>query len=90
MLLNASLFEFQPENKTYCEEISLLGRKCESLSLILRPSAIFTMRDCPRPGMHRSFQFAGVDRSGGDIAGWRFEEMAGPNHSGLKVLIIND
>jgi hypothetical protein len=54
--------------------------------------------------MGRCFHQTGVDESGGDVMGWRFEEDAGPNKGNTSykepgspqpcppftVLIIND
>lgn len=68
------------------------------------PSSTFYMRNCPEPGMGRCFHLVGTDQSGGDIAGWRFEEDDGPNKGNtsfkdpanpqpcppLQVVIIND
>ncbi len=63
----------------------------------------FTLENCPEDGMHRSFHFTDADLSGGDVAGYRYEEDSGPNRGRswkdghppkavpvLKVLIIND
>jgi hypothetical protein len=91
MLLTVDLFDFNPETKTYCEELSVLQHKLGGrVGPICGAPAAFIMRDCPEPGMYRSFTLSHVDRSGGDIAGWNYTELEGPNHSGLKVLIIND
>lgn len=88
MVFSANMFDFNPETKEYCEEISMLARK-RAEGMRLAPCH-FTMSDCPLPGQHRSFRIKQIDKSGEDIAGWRYVEEEGPNHSGLKVLIIND
>jgi len=79
----------------------------EAAELRLKPgihSVRFILQDCPMPGMHRLFSLVGSDKSGEDIAGWRYEEIAGPNKGNtsykdpgravpcqpLTVLIIND
>lgn len=51
-----------------------------------------TLRHCPLFGQHRSFVLKKIDKSGGDTAGWLFEEAPGPNRGAkvLQVLIIND
>lgn len=56
------------------------------------PHEHVTLQNCPNPGQHRTFDFERHDWSGGDIAGWNYDEAAGPNRSDthLKVLIIND
>lgn len=68
------------------------------------PQRTFYMRNCPEPGMGRCFHLVGTDESGGDVAGWRYEEDDGPNKGNtsfknpgnpercppLQVVIIND
>lgn len=93
MILDANKFTL--DGDTYVAEISELRMRCAPVS--------FTLSNCPKPGMSRSFRSTGVDESGEDIAGWRYEEVDGPNNGlswdggshpksvpVLKVLIIND
>lgn len=95
MILDANKFTVSSDDGTYVAEISDLQLRCAPVS--------FTLNNCPKPGMHRSFRTVGVDESGGDIAGWRYEEVDGPNKGRswdggspqksipiLKALIIND
>lgn len=99
MLIDADKFHFDSRDSDplYVAEIS---------ELELGPRGVprnFTLFNCPKPGMSRSFSWVDTDYSGGDIAGWRYEEVAGPNRGLswedghppkkvpiLKVLIIND
>lgn len=57
-----------------------------------RMPGTLTLRNCPEPGMHRTFRLESIDRSGEDTAGWNYEEMPGPNCGArpLRILIIND
>lgn len=68
------------------------------------PPRSFLLRNCPEDGKHRTFTLVTVDKSFGDIMGWRYEENTGPNKGNTswrdygqsvacepyKVLIIND
>ena len=68
------------------------------------PPRNFLLLNCPDEGQHRTFSLVDTDMSGGDIAGWRYEEDAGPNKGNTswcdhgrakacepyRVLIIND
>ena len=76
----------------------------ETAARFSAPPPHFLLKDCPQPGMHRSFHFVKADKSGGDIAGWRYEEDNGPNKGNdsyrnpgnakrippFTILIIND
>jgi len=82
MILDANKFTL--DGDTYVAEISELRMRCAPVS--------FTLNNCPKPGMSRSFRSTKVDESGEDIAGWRYE-VDGPipkTDPCLKVLIIND
>lgn len=80
-----------------------LVAEISDLQLKSAPPRTITLNNVPKEGQGRSFTFVGTDESEGDIAGWRFEEMAGPNKGWswenghppkavppLRVLIIND
>ena len=87
MLLDAERLDFDPERREYVQEMSQLKGLLQSIPREL------TLTNCPEPGMHRSFQMDDVDKSGGDVAGWRYEEVPGPNRlrkTRLRVLLIND
>ncbi len=91
MIIDAALFDCN--DGEYVEELSLLqSRMFDSSGVgpISRMPRDICLRNCPKEGQLRSFVLDRVDRSGGDIAGWRFREARGPNWSGLKILIIND
>ena len=95
MILNGKKFT-KSTTGIFVAEISELG-------LCLRPSS-FTITDIPEKGQHRTFKYVETDFSNdGDVAGWHYEEMDGPNKgrlwaeghpphlvSILRVLIIND
>jgi hypothetical protein len=94
MILDAKKFS-KSSDGTLVVEISELQLR--------RAPASFTLVNFPKDGQHRSFHPVGVDESGGDVAGWRYEQDKGPNcgHSWEhghppvsipvgKVLIIND
>lgn len=102
MLFDAHSFErtdpgtgvLNPEGSQYVVEAS---------QLCFIPPRNFVLKNCPQDGMHRSFHLKNVDRSGEDIAGWRYVEDAGPNKGRdfrnpgsprevppFTVLIIND
>lgn len=81
----------------YVAEASLIG---------LKPGQVlesFTLKNCPKEGQHRSFKRVRADVHGLTVAGWWYEEVAGPNCGRdwsqghpprevpvLKALIIND
>jgi len=96
VILNADQFEFLPDERCYTEELSLLNSWRLGIGVTgIVVENYLTLLNCPEPGMQRSFRCVRIDRSGDDIAGWRFDEMPGPNRSGdaahrLNVLIIND
>ena len=87
-----------PEGSLFVAEAAELGLKPG-----IHPVR-FILQDCPMPGMHRLFSLVGSDRSGEDVFGWRYEEIAGPNKGNTSyknpgravpcqpftVLIIND
>ena len=94
MILDAKQFT-KSKDGIYVAEISELQLKS--------PPREFTLRNCPADGQHRTFHLTKVDESGGDVAGWIYEEDDGPNKGRswadghppksvpvLKVLIIND
>lgn len=103
MMLDANRFDrvnpvtgkTDPKGTEWVAEIAELGLKVVYSQ--------FLLQNCPEPGMHRTFGFKKVDDSGGDVAGWRYEEANGPNKGRhyrnggtgtackpLTVLIIND
>ena len=86
MLLDADHFNYDAEKREYVQEASQLRGELHSVP------REFTLTNCPEPGMSRSFRQSRVDTSGGDVAGWWFEELPGPNRGAvsLKVLLIND
>jgi len=89
MLIAADLFDYDADRREYTQEISLLASK-EAI-----PHGVphgFTLTNCPESGMCRTFVHKRTDWSGEDVAGWRFQELPGPNRGpvSLKVLIIND
>ena len=106
MLIDATLLDFDPERREYVQELSTLqahqhrtAGPCSVGPVRLNLGTLraqmpleLTLRNCPEPGQHRSFVLDQVDRSGGDIAGWRFKEAPGPNRGArpLSVLLIND
>lgn len=98
---NAETHKLDPDGSHYVQEISMLN-----IPGIPEVTGLhsFMLKNCPEPGMHRLFRLVGVDKSGGDIAGWRYEEVNGPNKGNdsyrnpgnpqqipaFTVLIIND
>ena len=101
MLLNANQFDFSPERREYVQDLStLLGQGLArpragpcSVRPVTQMHRELTLRDCPDLGQHRGFTLTRIDKSGGDIAGWRFQECQGPNcddDNPLRVLLIND
>lgn len=102
MLLDANQFDFSPERREYVQELSTLqahqhrtARPCSvgplrGFQVVHRE---LTLQNCPELGQHRSFTLTQIDKSGGDVAGWRFRECRGPNcddDDPLQVLLIND
>lgn len=85
-------------------EMQYAGALSQSANRMVAPPRNFVLENCPQLGMHRSFHFVNHDESGGDIAGWRYEEDNGPNKgndsyrnpgsvkavSPFTILIIND
>ena len=98
--------KMNPKGSEFIIEIAELQHTTddEAIYRFTSPPRGFALWNCPLPGMYRSFHFVKADKSGGDIAGWRFEEDNGPNkgndsylNSGnvkrippFTVLIIND
>ena len=99
--------KMSPKGSQFIIEIAELqyattGDHC--LGRFSEPPRTFLLQNCPLPGMHRMFHFVDVDKSGGDVMGWRFEEDNGPNKGNdsylnpgnakkippFTVLIIND
>lgn len=80
MVLDAKLFDFQEDSSTYVAEIS-------ELQLERTPGA-FTLINCSGPFSTYSFKCVGVDRSGEDVAGWRY--VGTRLGKQVKALIIND
>lgn len=68
-------FDHQEDSDTYVAEISELSHKIGTRNI---------NRAITVCGRHYTFNKA--DRSGGDIAGWRYREISGTG----EVLIIND
>ena len=91
--------KLDPEGSCFVAEASQIG-----LGPGVAPPKSFFFKNCPLPGMGRCFHHVGVDESGGDVMGWRFEEDKGPNCGNTSykepgspkkcppftVLIIND
>lgn len=81
-------------NGIYVVEIS-------DLQMGKAPSS-FTMTGVPEAGMCRCLKFSSQDIRGGEVVGWNYEEMDGPNKGlqmidgrqrlvpAIRVLIIND
>ena len=91
MLIAADLFDYDADRREYVQDISMISIE-PGQALPWGAPHEFTLTDCPEPGMHRSFVRKRTDWSGGDVAGWRYQELPGPNRGPrpLEVLIIND
>lgn len=74
-VFNESHFEYDEEQDTYTAEIAELSHKVGT-SQINRAITV----------CGRHYTIHKTDRSGGDIAGWWYQEIGGTG----KVLIIND
>lgn len=103
--VNPGTGEMNPDGSEFVIEIAELQYITAVLSVrMIAPPRNFVLMNCPQPGMHRSFHFVSADESGGDIAGWRYEEDDGPNKGNdnylsvvnakrvppFTILIIND
>lgn len=106
-MFDATLFDrtdpatgkLDPEGSLFVAEAAEIG-----LRPGMAPPSTFYFKNCPLPGMGRCFHATDADMSGGDVAGWRFEEDKGPNCGNTSyldpgnpqpcppftVLIIND
>lgn len=92
MILDAELFDFY--GNLYSQELSTLQGSIfgDLVFANLVPSQL-TLQNCPAAGQHRSFILKSADFSpSGDIAGWRFQEIEGPNRGPepIQILIVND
>lgn len=47
---------------------------------------VVTLLDVPEPGQNRTYEYAGADENGDDVAGWQYEQIDGRQ----RMLIIND
>jgi hypothetical protein len=84
VIFDANDFTTSQDGTTFVAEIADLQ--------LWSPPSSFTLNNCPKEGQQRTFKFVKTDHSGGDIAGWKYEEEDGQNKGRqmLKVLIIND
>ena len=70
-----------PNGSCFVAEASEIG-----LGPGVAPPSSFYFKNCPLPGMGRCFKMTEPDVSGGDIAGWRWTEEAGPNRGNTSYL----
>lgn len=92
--LGADLFDYDESSNTYSQELSLLARKPAAAALFgagVPGELVLADSDL----LHR-FVLEFVDRSGGDVAGWRFRETEcgvcewSRPHRPATLLIVND
>lgn len=74
-ILNAEQLDYQADNDTYVQEISML-----------RDEKLGRLITIKREDKNRHYRLERTDNNGGDIAGWWYYEIGGAG----KVLIIND
>ena len=88
--VNMAMFHYHPEDKTFTQEISTLGRDFQ-LGQVYDDACDegFTMVS-HHTGKHVAFAQCSVDKDReGDIAGWWYESVT-PGHKGFRCLVIND
>lgn len=74
-ILNAEQLDYQANDDTYVQEISML-----------RDEKLGRLITIKKDDKNRHYRLERTDNAGGDIAGWWYYELGGAG----KVLIIND